>query len=346
MPLKLLKNLTEACGVSGNEDEVRNLLHDAIAPYVDEIQVDPMGNLIAVKKGKEGYPRILLAAHMDEVGFMVKSIDDNGFVKFVPIGGIDERILISKVVQIGKNKVPGVIGAKAIHLQEPDERKKTLKPNQLYIDIGAKSKEEGEKLVKRGDYISFSSEYVEYGDQLVKAKALDDRVGCAILAEILKGHYASTIIAAFTVQEEIGLRGAGVAAYRTDPDIAIVIEGTTCYDVADIKEPDYITQLGHGPALSILDAASYSDKHIRNRLSRIAEKNNIKFQFKQGTAGGNDAGRIHLTKSGIPTATVSVPCRYIHSPVSVMHKQDFQNCIRWIELFLESIQKEEWIYES
>jgi putative aminopeptidase FrvX len=344
--LKLLEKLTEACGVSGNEHEIRKILINEITPHVDKIKTDHLGNLLAIKHGKEDYPRIMLAAHMDEVGFMVKSIDDSGLIKFMPVGGIDDRILISKVVQIGKNKIKGVIGAKAIHLQEPDERKTPLKSNKLYIDIGAQSKEEAEKLVKKGDYVSFVSQYEEFGDNLIKAKALDDRVGCAILAELLKKQYNATIIAAFTVQEEIGLRGAGVAAYAANPDIAIVIEGTTCYDITDIEEPDYVTRLNHGPALSILDSVSYSDKNIRGKLTDVAAKNNIKFQWKQGTTGGNDAGSIHLTKDGIPTASISIPCRYIHSPISVMHKNDFVNCLQLIQLFLENVQKEEFIYES
>lgn len=341
----LLKRLTEASGVSGNEKEVRELILNEIKPFVDDIKVDRLGNLIAVKKGKEGYPSIMLAAHMDEVGLMVKSIDDAGFIKFLPVGGIDDRVLVSKVVEIGKNKVKGVIGAKAIHLQEPDERKKALKHKQLYIDIGASSKAEAEKLVSRGDYISFATEYMEFGDNLAKGKALDDRVGCAVLIELLKQSYDVTILAAFTAQEEVGLRGAAVAAYALDPDIAIVLEGTTCYDVTNVEEPDYATRLGAGPALSVLDMASYFDKNIIKKILEIAQTNHINVQFRQTVMGANDAGKIHLTKEGIPTAALSVPCRYIHSPVSVMSKNDFKNCIELVGLFLKNVQKEEYKYE-
>ncbi|QZY55583.1 M42 family metallopeptidase [Crassaminicella profunda] len=337
----LLKKLCNIPSVSGNEKEVRDFIYEKIKPYVDEIKIDFLGNLIAIKKGKESFPSIMLSAHMDEVGMMVNSVDENGFIKFLPVGGMDDRIFVSKVVEIGKNKVKGVIGAKAIHLQEPDERKKALKHKQLYIDIGAKSKEEAEKLVSRGDYIHFDSEYIEFGENLIKAKALDDRAGCAMIMEILKEKYDSTIYAVFSVQEEVGLRGAGVAAYRLNPDLALVLEGTTCYDLTDIDEPDFATRLGNGPAISLVDSGSYFDKNIIKKLLKLAEKNNIKVQFKQTTKGGNDAGRIHLTREGIPTSAISVPCRYLHSPISVIHKDDFENAIKLVSLFLESIKKED-----
>lgn len=336
----LLKKLTEASGLPGNEKEIRDIIKDEIKDFVDEIKVDRLGNLIAIKKGKEGYPNVMLAAHMDEIGLMVKSIDEGGFIKFVPVGGIDDRILISKVVQIGNNKIPGVIGAKAIHLQEPDERKKALKYKQLYIDIGAKSKAEAEKLVSKGDYISFVSDYVEFGNNLVKAKALDDRVGCSILVELLKEAYDATIYAVFTVQEEIGLRGASVAAYGIDPDFAIVLEGTVCSDVSNVDEAQYGTRLGHGPALSIMDMASLFDKGLMKQIYQIAVDNNINIQFRQITTGGNDAGSIHLTREGIPSAALSIPCRYIHSPASIMSMDDYDCCNKLMKLFLKSIKKE------
>ena len=338
----LLKKLTQLHGVSGNEKDVREFILEQIKPFVDDIKIDVLGNLIAIKKGKKNYPSIMLSAHMDEVGMMVKGIDENGFIKFLPVGGMDDRIFVSKVVEIGKNKVKGVIGAKAIHLQEPDERNKALQHKQLYIDIGAQSKAEAEKLLTIGDYIAFASDYREFGNHLIKAKALDDRAGCAMIMEILKNTYNSTIYAVFSVQEEVGLRGAGVAAYGLNPDIAIVLEGTTCYDVTDIEEPDYATRLGSGPALSIVDSVSYFDKNLLKKLLQIADKNHIKVQFKQTIKGGNDAGRIHLTREGIPMASISVPCRYLHSPVSVIHKDDFKNALKLVTLFLANVKKEEY----
>ena len=336
----LLKRLTEASGLSGNEKEIRDMIKEEIKNHVDEVKVDRLGNLIAIKKGKADHPKIMLAAHMDEIGLMVKSIDDGGFIKFVPVGGIDERILVSKIVQIGNNKVPGVIGAKAIHLQEPDERGKALKHKQLYIDIGVKSKAEAEKLVSKGDYISFISEYIEFGNNLIKAKALDDRVGCAILIELLKETYDANLYVVFTVQEEIGLRGARVAAYGIDPDFAIVLEGTVCSDVTNVDEAHYGTRLGHGPALSIMDMASLFDKGLMKQIYQTALDHDIKIQFRQITTGGNDAGAIHLTREGIPAAALSIPCRYIHSPSSIMSKDDYDGCARLMKLFLKNIKKE------
>src|SRR5690554_1041946 len=216
--VEVLKRLTEARGVTGNENEVRDIVLELIAQTGAEAWVDRMGNVIAEKKGRKGGKKVMLAAHMDEVGFIVSHISDNGMLKFKPVGGIDQRILLSKRVLIGKNAVPGVIGVKAIHLQEPNERNNVIKQIQMYIDIGAKSRDEAEKLVKIGDYASFDSRFVEFGDNKVKAKALDDRAGCSILLELLKETYDFDLIACFTVQEEIGLRGAEVAAYHVEPD--------------------------------------------------------------------------------------------------------------------------------
>ncbi|WP_053955193.1 M42 family metallopeptidase [Inediibacterium massiliense] len=339
----LLKKLSESCGVSGNEKEVRDIILEEVKPYVDDIIIDPIGNLIVTKKGKENFPSIMVSAHMDEVGLMVKSINDQGFIKFLPVGGIDDRILVSKVVQIGKEKIKGVIGAKAIHLQKPDERKKALKHDQLYIDIGANSKEEAEKLVSIGDYISFCSDYIEFGENLIKAKALDDRVGCAMIIHLLKNNYDYTIHALFAVQEEVGLRGAKVAAYRLNPDLSIVLEATTCHDLTDVDAPHFATRLGEGPALSIADMGTYYHKGLVKKMMEIANKNNIPIQLKQTTKGGNDAGAIHISREGIPTLALSIPCRYIHSPICVIHKNDYENMLNLVDLFLKNVKKEEII---
>lgn len=341
----LLKKLTMACGVSGNEDEVRKIIIEDIKDYADEIKIDRLGNLIAIKKGKEGYPKVMLAAHMDEVGLMVKSIDETGFIKFAVVGGMDERILVSKQVLIGKDKIPGVIGAKAIHLQEPEERTIPLKTKQLYIDIGASSKEAAEKVVKKGDYVAFNSDYVEFGKNLIKAKALDDRAGCAVLADLLKEEYDVDLYAVFTVQEELGLRGATVAAYNADPNFAIVFEGTLCSDVTEVPEAYHITKLGKGPAISLMDSRTIFSKELNKRIYETAVENNIDIQYRQPSRGGNDAGAIHITKEGVPCAALSMPCRYIHSPSSIMSLDDFEGCKKTIKLFLKGIKKGEFICE-
>ncbi|PAB60200.1 M42 family metallopeptidase [Anaeromicrobium sediminis] len=339
----LLEKLTSLNGVSGNEDAVRNFIKEEIKDHVDEIKIDRLGNLIAIKHGKENYPKVMLSAHMDEVGLMVKSINDKGFVKFLKVGGIDDKVLVSKPVSIGDKKITGVIGAKAIHLQTPKERTVPLKSKDLYIDIGAKSKDDGKKHVSPGDYICFLSDYVEFGDDLIKAKALDDRAGCAIIMDLLKNNYDSTIYAVFSVQEEVGLRGAAPYSYRLDSDLAIVIETTSCFDLDKVEEPDFVTKMHGGPAFSVLDRVTYYSKAVTNRLIGVAKDNNISYQFKQVPKGGNDSGQIHLSKNGIPTACISMPCRYLHSPVSVISKRDFNNSKKLLDEFLKDIKKEEFV---
>ena len=258
----LLKRLADARGVSGNEDQVRNIIIEEITPLVDEVRIDRMGSVIGFKKGTKSDRKVMLSAHMDEVGFIITKIDDNGMLKFATVGSIDSRILPSKKVRIGDDAIPGVLGIKAIHLQEPAERKRAVKAKQMYIDIGAKNKDDAEKLVKLGDYAVFDSELVYFGDNKVKGKALDDRVGCLALIEALKGTYPYDLYACFTVQEEVGLRGAKVAAYSIQPDIGLVIEGTTCSDVPGVEPHSHSTRMGEGPAISIADLASYSNKKL------------------------------------------------------------------------------------
>lgn len=341
----LLKKLTAACGMPGDESEIRDIIIEEIKDYVNDIKIDRLGNIIATKKGKTSYAKVMLDAHMDEVGLMVKSIDDGGLIKFVQVGGIDDRILVSKPVLVGKDKIQGVIGAKPIHLQEPEERDTPLKTKELYIDIGAKSKEDAEKVVRKGDYVAFDSDYVEFGNNLIKVKALDDRAGCAALIEILKEKYDVTLCAAFTVQEEVGLRGAKVAAYSIDPDIGIALEGTLCSDITNVPEASHITNLGAGPALSIMDSRTIFSKELTKRIYDTAMNNGIKIQYRLPSPGGNDAGEIHKTREGVPCAAISVPCRYIHSASSVMNKDDFLGLINTMKLFLKGIKKGEYVRE-
>ena len=326
----LLRELTRLNGISGNEDEVRNFIKTEAAKYADDIRVDSIGNLIAFKKARNAQSstpshRIMLSAHMDEVGFMVIGYGENGTIKFKNVGGIDERILPGKRVLVGDRKLPGIIGTKTIHLQERDERISNVKMKSMYIDIGAEKREEAEKLAPLGDYIAFDSDYTEFGDRCVKAKALDDRVGCAVMLEALKGEYNFDLYACFTVQEEVGLRGAEVAAFSVEPDIALIIEGTTCSDVPDVEEYDYSTILGGGAALTIMDRTAYTDKKLTNFIYDLAVNKQIAVQFKKTTTGGNDAGKIQRSRSGVKVASISVPCRYIHSPVSVMSLKDYES---------------------
>ncbi|AHF06929.1 M42 family metallopeptidase [Desulfitobacterium metallireducens] len=331
----LLKKLSELQGTSGAEKEVRDLLREEITAWVDSISVDKIGNLIATKQGSENTPKILLAAHMDEVALMITEITTDGFLKFRPVGGIDPRVLVSKPIKV--SGINGIIGAKAIHLQKVQERQKALKLEQLYIDIGAKSKEEASKHVNLGDYAYFTTEFEAIGQGFFKGKAFDDRVGCYVLTEILKRKFDLNLVAAFTVQEEVGLRGAKVAAYHVQPDLAIVVEGTISADMAHIEEEEWVTELGKGPALSIQDQTTLYNPELIRKIVDIAQKRGIPFQFRRGTSGSNDAGKIHSSRAGIPTLSINVPCRYIHSTVSLVKQEDIDHTIQLLEEILKAI---------
>lgn len=337
----LLKQLTEASGISGNEKEVRDLIISEIKDHVDNIKIDRIGNVIAYKKGKDTKKKLMITAHMDEVGLLIKEIDTMGLLKFTTVGGVDKRILVSKPVLIGKDKIAGVIGAKPIHLQRKEEWTRALNLDELYIDIGAKSKEEAEKIVSVGDYVSFASDYVEFGEGLVKAKALDNRVGCSLLIELVKEIKDISFYAVFTVMEEIGLVGAGPAAYEVNPDISLVLEGTLCYDMPKLDTHLVPTYLNQGPAISLIDRTTVYDHNFRKQIVKIAEKNNIPFQYRKTSMGGNDSGKIHTSRDGSITTTISVPCRYIHSPASVMSKTDYNNTYTLLKAILFEFEREE-----
>lgn len=332
----MLKEYTQAFGVSGCEKEIRQCIKNKVSPLGD-VRIDSMGNLIVHKKGSG--KRVMVAAHMDEVGFLVTKLFDDGRIRFSTVGGIDPRILISKRIVFGRTGVRGVIGAKPIHLQTPSERTSPVDVKDLFIDIGVSSKEEAEKLVKIGDYAVFESEYVDMG-RFIKSKALDDRVGCAIITELLKDEYDLDFYGVFTVQEEVGTRGAAIAAYSIEPEIGIVLEGTTCADIAE-KETDFVTASGEGPAISILDRTSSAHGRLLKRIVETAEKNNIPYQYRRGDVGGNDAGKIHRAKEGCITATISVPTRYIHSPISMINKDDYANTLELVRKVLKSLEGEE-----
>lgn len=326
-----LKELTELSGVSGNEYKVRNFIKKKLEEIDCNYTVDKLGNIIAHNVGNKKINKtIMLAAHMDEVGFIVTGIDESGFIKFKSVGGIDDRILIAKVVEIGENRINGVIGSKPVHLMSKDERGKPQSIDKLYIDIGSISKDETEKIVKIGDYISFKSKYVEFGENMIKAKALDDRIGCCILLRILKEKLDLDFYVAFTVMEEVGLIGAKVAAYNISPDYSIVLEGTISADMPEVDEHEKVTRIGCGPAISIMDRTTLYDLNLIEHIQEVAKTNNIPCQIRQSTSGGNDAGVIHTNKSGSKVLSISVPCRYIHSPVSVVSKLDYENTFNLI----------------
>jgi putative aminopeptidase FrvX len=338
----LLLKLSDARGVAGNEDAVRELLLSEIKPYVDEYRVDSIGNLIATVHAREGtsYPhRVMLAAHMDEVGLMIVQIEKSGMLAFRPVGGIDPRILPAKRVLVGKDSIPGVIGIKPIHLVTPEEERVVIKVEQMYIDIGAKSKEDAETVVKVGDYATFATQAQANG-RIVMGKAFDDRAGCAILAELVKERYEVELLAAFTVQEEVGLRGARVAGYSVEPEVAVALEGTICDELPHKKDITPVTRMGQGPAITVMDRSLIADRRLVDLLVRTATAEGIPYQFKSPGLGGTDAGAIHLVREGVPAAAVAVPARYIHTPVSFLSLDDFEQTVALMRAALHRLATE------
>lgn len=332
-----IKELCNLNGVSGNESNVRNFISNRIKEFADEIVVDSMGNLIALKKGNSDKKKIMISAHMDEVGFIISGFTEKGYLEFKLVGGIDTRVIISKKVCIGEKQVPGIIGMKAIHLQKKAERETVPDIKSLYIDIGAKSKAEAQKVVSLGDYAAFATEFEEFGEEKIKAKAIDDRVGCSVLMEIIKCDMKYDTYFCFLVQEEVGLRGARIAAARIKPDIALVLEATTCSDVYGCKEYQYVTELGSGVVITARDGASVVSKDFYKKLENIAKANGISYQYKKTTRGGNDAGAIYISENGVNTASLSIPCRYLHSPVGVAAKEDIESMKKMVREFTENI---------
>ena len=334
-----LKELTQLRGVPGYEAPVREYIFEKIKDKCDEIYRDNIGNLIAVNRcGKENPKKVMVCAHMDEVALFVTKITDEGFLKFDTLGGIDTSVLVSKKVLVGDKALNGVIGAKAIHLQKKGERGKGMEIEDLYIDIGAKDKKEAEKKVSLGDYATFDSAYTEFGNGFIKAKALDDRLGCAALLELADKCYDFDLYLVFTAQEETGLRGATVAAKRVNPDFAIVLETTACNDTFGYEEKDYSTICGGGVVLLFADMRTYYSKEILKDVESVAKKYNIPYQFKKTVSGGNDAGAIHLSCGGIKTITMSVATKYIHSPSSVISKKDFEAQKMLVQKYLQEVK--------
>ncbi len=345
----ILEALSNARGVSGNEAAVRDLILEAVCEHIDEHHVDALGNLICLRRARpprpQGQPplRIMVTAHMDEIGLIVTGINSDGTLAFDKVGGIDDRVLPSKQVLVGANAVPGVVGFPPIHLISPSERTKAPDMSQAVIDIGATDKSAAEGLVNKGDYVSFQATYEVLdpaGLRTVKGKAFDDRAGCAVLVELLQGEYPVDLYAVFTAQEEVGLRGARVAAYRIAPDMALALEGTICDDLPKEADEDTspVTELGKGPALTFMDASVISDQRILGLLRRMAEQEGIPYQFKRAVSGGTDSGAIHLAREGIPSATIAVPSRYIHAPVSLLSLNDFDHTVQLVRAALLALQ--------
>ena len=338
--IETLKTLCMLSGVSGMEDEVRDYILERAMPFADEVHTDAMGNLMVFKKGAVHLEqRIMLCAHMDEVGLIVTRVEDEGYIRFQFIGGVDRRVVLGKRVFIGQDRIPGVIGVKAVHLVGKEQQKNVPKVDDLYVDIGAKSKEEAQKLVQLGDRGVFDESVVVFGDGYIKAKAIDDRSGCAVMLKLLEEELPCDTWFAFTVQEEVGTRGAHGAAFRLKPDIALVLEGTTAADLPYVEEGKQICRLGKGPVITFMDRGTIYDRELRAMLIRLAEENGIVWQTKEQIAGGTDGSAIQRSREGVRTAIIATAVRNIHSPVSVAHTGDAESVLRLARLFLHEMGK-------
>ncbi len=340
----LLEELSNAFGPSGCESEVRKVLIPVLRDRVDDLMIDALGNLIAFKRGTAPEPRlkVMLDAHTDEVGLMITRLDKNGLLGFRAVGGIDERLLLAKGVLIGEKRLPGVIIAPPVHLSKPEERKKVIPIEQMAIDVGASSRDEAQGLVQVGDYATFDTRFevlTRDGLRTVKGKAFDDRIGCAVAAAVVEGEYEADLYLSFSAQEEVGLRGARVAAFRIEPDLAFALEGTICDDMPKDKDVSPTTELGKGPAITVMDRSFIADKRLVQLLVDQAQALDIPVQFKQPGMGGTDAGAIHLSRTGVPSVALSVPCRYIHSPVSVASLEDFDHTVALLRATLQALPR-------
>ncbi len=323
--------LEELClidGTSGREHDVREYIISKIDGKCD-YTVDPMGNILAFKRGrKEPKNKVMLSAHMDEVGFFINYICDNGYLKFTNVGGVDSKVISGRAVTVGEKRITGIVGNKVVHLSEGDEKESALKINKMYIDIGAKSKDEAEKYVSIGDSVYFKSDFKCFGDGKIKAKAIDDRFGCAVMLKMIDEDIEYSMHFAFLVQEEVGCRGAGPAVFSIRPDYAIVLEATTASDITGVDECDSVCSFGKGAVVSFMDRSTVYNRNMFKRAFEIAENKNIKIQPKTTVAGGNDAGTIHKACEGVYTIAVSLPCRYIHSSTSVAYVEDMTACYK------------------
>ncbi len=316
----MLRKLCEINGASGDESRVREFIKDNIS--ADEVYTDNVGNLIVFKKGrKTSKNKIMFAAHMDEVGLMITYADEEGFLRFGAVGGIDPSVIIGRGFRLENGKY-AVCSTKAIHQQTKDERKKMPEISELYLDIGASSREEAESIAPLGSYAYFDAEYFEFGEGYLKGKAIDDRAGCLVLMDMINKTPEYDAWYVFTVREEIGTRGAAAAAFGVAPDIAFVIESTTACDIAGVSGAKKVCELGKGAVVSYMDNGTLYDRDLYSLAMNTANENNIPVQTKTVIAGGNDSRAISVSRSGVRTCAISVPCRYLHSPSCVIKLSD------------------------
>ncbi len=347
MNVKLLSDLCRVPGAPGFEQRIRAYILEEVTPLVDEVKLDAMGNIIAIKKGTED-KSVMVAAHMDEIGFIVSHIDDDGFVRFHPLGGFDPKTLTAQRVIIhSDDDIIGVMGTKPIHIMTPEERNKAPKIQDYFIDTGL-SKEEAKKKIKIGSPITRERELIEMGD-CVNAKSLDNRVSVFILIEALRAlkeqKVPYTIYGAFTVQEEVGLRGATTAASGYDPDFGIALDVTLANDLPGASPHEYVSRVGEGAAIKVLDGRTICDYRMVEYMKEVAAKNNIKNQLELLPAGGTDTASLQRdAKGGSISGAISIPCRYLHQVIEMAHKQDIQDCIELLKHSLSNLNTYDWSF--
>lgn len=346
--LTMLKDLTDANAISGDEKEARDVMEKYITPYADEVYTDHLGSLIAKKVGDEKGPKIMVAGHLDEVGFMVTRIDKDGFLYFQTIGGWWNQVMLAQRVTImtKQGNITGVIGSKPPHILSAEARKKPVDIKDMFIDIGAANKEEAEEFgVRPGDSVVPYFEFTQMNNEkMLMAKAWDNRIGCAIAIEVLKQlkdeKHPNIVYGVGTSQEEVGLRGAKTSAHMIAPDIGFGVDVGIAGDTPGITDKEADSKLGEGPQIILYDASMISHKGLRNLVVETAEEKEIPFQYSSMAGGGTDSGAIHLTKDGVPALSITIATRYIHSHAAILHRDDFENAVKLIVEVIKKLDNE------
>lgn len=348
--LQMMKELTDANGVPGNEGEPREVMKKHIEPFADEVVVDRLGSLIAVKNGNADGPKIMIAGHLDEIGFMVTRIDDQGFLSFQSLGGWWEQVMLAQRVTVVTRKgeyIPGVIGSKPPHILPPEARKKPVDKKDMFIDIGASSKEEAMEFgVRPGDSIVPVCDFtVMKNEKFLMAKAWDNRIGCAIAIEVfrrLKGEqHANRVYGVGTVQEEVGLRGAKTATHLIQPDIGFSVDVGIAGDTPGVTSKDALAKAGEGPQILVYDGSMISHTGLRHLVTDTADELGIPYQFDFVAGGGTDAGAIHVTAHGVPALAISIATRYIHTHAAILHRDDFENAVKLLVEVIKRLDAEQ-----
>lgn len=342
MDIALIKKLSNSFGPPGSEDEPREILQVELEQFADNVEIDKLGNIFFYHNGREDAPKVMIAAHLDEIALLTTYIEDKGFLRFHSLGGIPASQLLGQrfIFKGRKDVLKGIIGTKPPHVMTDEERKKPVRMDDLFVDIGAESREIAEM---KGCYLGmlgvYDTNFTELGNGYIRGKAFDDRIGCAVMAEAFKSLRKSkcNIVAVGTVQEEVGLRGARTAAWQVEPDYGLALEGTFALDVPGSMPHKKSASLGKGPVITIADRSVIAHPKVLGALIESAEADGIPYQFKKIPSGGTDAGAIHLIKGGVPSGVLATPCRYVHGPAAIAYIEDFDNTVKLVDSFVRHI---------